>query len=130
MSSDSKFGPNQLSLFDVCWMQTDRQANYVYIDLSGEMEIKEGDNVVGIFLYASEILSFVEDWRTRLTTADGSSLELDPDLLEDAQDEVDLKRTRLVTRIQLSSIFFCQYYDFYLHQHDFIMFALFQFQHF
>ena len=111
-------------------MQTDRQANYVYIDLSGEMEIKEGDNVVGIFLYASEILSFVEDWRTRLTTADGSSLELDPDLLEDAQDEVDLKRTRLVTRIQLSSIFFCQYYDFYLHQHDFIMFALFQFQHF
>ena len=65
--------------------------------------------MVGIFLYASEILFFVEDWRTRLTTADGSSLELDPDLLEDAQDEVDLKRTRLVTRIQLSSIFFCQY---------------------
>ena len=71
------------------------------------MAIKEGNIVGGTFKYSiSEIC--LEDWRTRLTTADGSSLELDPDLLEDAQDEVDLKRTRLVTRIQPFSIFFSQ----------------------
>ena len=43
-----------------------------------------------------------EDWRTRLTTADGSSLEVDPDLLK-SDDETDFKKTRFRTTKQQES---------------------------
>ena len=47
-------------------------------------------------IYTVHFIFFLvlEDWKTRLTTADGSNLELDPDLLEDAKDDVDFQRTR------------------------------------
>ena len=49
------------------------------------------------------LLIIIDDWRTRLTTADGSSLELDPDLLQDT-DDVDTSRIRQRHRVFKNNI--------------------------